>query len=288
MTVISPSARRPTIEDIVGDMTYLAPAPRVLPRLERLLMNPNSSMFEIVELVHLDAALTSKVIHMSNSVAFGRGAACQTLPEAVNRVGFRRVHQVVATAAAATLVQRLDTYGLPANEVWRESVICAFAAEALAARIGEEAQSSYIIGLLHGVGRMAINHYLVGRNQSVVLENKGFPDDFSADEITRVGVDQASVGAEMMREWDFRSRVVDPIRWQYRPLQAPRLQMKMAAVLHGARFLSAVLCAGGTDGQCHANSVVLAGIKMTETELLGLLPELSQALLRARQLTELH
>ena len=92
----------------------------VLPRLQRLLTNPNSGLFEIVELVRLDTALTARVIQISNSPWFGRGANCQTIEEVVNRVGFHQVHRLVATAAASTVVEKtLLVYGLDDKAMWR-------------------------------------------------------------------------------------------------------------------------------------------------------------------------
>lgn len=287
MTASPATGRHPTVEEIVGSMHYLSPAPRVLPQLERLLADPNSSLFEIMELVRLDAALTSKVIRLSNSVYFGRGATCQTLADAVNRMGFREVHRLVATAAAATLVRRLEVYGLEPNAAWKESVACAFAAEMLAARVGEDLQAAYIIGLLHSVGRAAINHHLAQGGPAPVFENRGFPDEFRMAEVARMGSDQAEVGARMMLAWDFEPSVVEPIRWQYRPLGAAVRHHRMAAVLHGARFLRSVVCAGDAAGPTRADPAVLTIIRTTETELLGLLPELHTELHHARQLTEL-
>ena len=151
---------RPTPAKLVSALRRLSPAPMVLPRLQRLLADPNAGLFQVVELVRLDSALTARVVQMSNSAVFGRGSKCGTIEEAVNRVGFHEVHRLVATAAAsAVVVQSLSAYGLDDKAMWKESIACAFAAELLASRAGEDSAEAYTVGLLHAVGRVAINNH---------------------------------------------------------------------------------------------------------------------------------
>ena len=278
---------RPTAERLVGDLSYLSPAPRVLPRLQRLLADPNSSLFSIVELARLDASLTARMIRMSNSAWFGRGAACQTVEDAVNRVGFREVSRLVATAAAASIVQPISLYGMDATAVWRETVACAFAAELLAARAGQDLAAAYTIGLLHTVGRTAINHYGIGVHKPGPLATTGFPAEYSAAEVAWLGYHQGTVAAYMLRKWEFTPAMIEPIRWQYDPLRAPVPYDMLAAVLYAARLLRSVICAGGAATPPRADPEILGRLQMTETELLGLLGALHEQLFKASQLTEL-
>jgi len=261
----------------------------ILPRLQRLLTNPNSGLFEIVELVRLDTALTARVIQVSNSPWFGRGAACQTIEEAVNRVGFHQVHRLVATAAVSTVMEKsLSAYGLDDKTVWRASVACAFAAEMLAAHVGEDVAEAYTIGLLHTVGRVAVDDFLRGRMSSIELTDVGFPHDYSAAEQAQLGFSQAEVGATMLKNWDFGPLAVETLRSQYVPLEALLPYDRMAAVLYGARLLRTVVCQIRDGPLVRADVAVLETLRMTETELLGYVPDLRAQLTKARQMTEMR
>jgi HD-like signal output (HDOD) protein len=261
----------------------------VLPRLQRLLTNPNSGLFEIVELVRLDTALTARVIQISNSPWFGRGANCQTIEEAVNRVGFHQVHRLVATAAASTVVEKsLLVYGLDDKAMWRTSVACAFAAELLAVRIGEDVAEAYTIGLLHAVGRVAIDNYARGKMPNTALADAGFPHEYSVAEQAQLGLSQADVGACMLKNWEFGPVAVEAIRSQYAPLEALLPYDRMAAVLYGARMLRTVVCQTGEEQSVRADSAVLEVLRLTETELLGYVPDLRAQMTKARQVTELR
>lgn len=261
----------------------------VLPRLQRLLADPNAGLFEVVELVRLDPALTARVVQVSNSAWFGRGSACGTIEEAVNRVGFHEVHRLVATAAAsAVVVQSLSAYGLDDKAMWRESVACAFAAELLAARAGEDTAEAYTIGLLHAVGRVAINNHALASVPTVHLTDAGFPDEQSAEEYSWLGFTQADAGACMLQNWEFGPTMIEPLRAQYRPLQAAAPHDRMASVLYSARMLRTIVCRKEREREVRADAAVLAKLRLTETELLGVLPDLHEQLAKAKQMTDLR
>jgi len=280
---------QPTPARLVGALRRLSPAPMVLPRLQRLLADPNAGLFQVVELVRLDSALTARVVQVSNSAWFGRGSGCGTIEEAVNRVGFHEVHRLVATAAAsAVVVQSLSAYGLDDKAMWRESVACAFAAEMLAARVGEDTAEAYTIGLLHAVGRVAINNHALGAGRTARLADASFPLEQSADEYSWLGFTQADAGACMLQNWEFGPTMVEPVRAQYQPLQALAPHDRMAAVVYGARLLRTIVCQGGAENPVRADSAVLAKLRLSETELLGMLPDLHEQLAKAKQMTDLR
>jgi len=279
-------AARPTPARVVSSLRQLSPAPMVLPRLQRLLTNPNSGLFDIVELVRLDPALTARVIQVSNSAWFGRGASCQTIEEAVNRVGFQQVYRLVATAAASAVLEKsLSTYGLDDKMVWRSAVACAFAAEMLAAHVREVVAEAYTIGLLHAVGRVAVDNFLRGRFPPAELIDAGFPADYSISEKAQLGFTHAEVGACMLNNWEFGPVAVEAVRSQYAPLAALLPYDRMAAVLYGARLLQTVVCQSSEGPPVRADAAVLEILHMTETELLGFLPDLRAQLTKAKQIT---
>jgi hypothetical protein len=120
-----------TLDELVRGVEYLPSAPRVLPRLKQLLRDGNSSMHEVVEMVRLDPGIAARVLQFGNSAYFSRGLRCYTVEEAVNRVGYEQIYELVATAVAAqVLVRPLETYTLDADELWHSSIACALAAGA--------------------------------------------------------------------------------------------------------------------------------------------------------------
>ena len=94
-----------TAEDLVLEVRHLPSAPRVLPRLKMLLVDGNSSMDEIVELIRLDLGIAARVLQVANSAYFSKGSRCFTVDEAVNRVGYAQVYGAPGTAAVTILAR---------------------------------------------------------------------------------------------------------------------------------------------------------------------------------------
>ena len=278
-----------TPERLVAELHQLPPVARVLARLQRLLANSESGIGDVASLIRLDAALATRIIQISNSVWFGRGEACQTIEDAVSRVGFREVYHLVAVMASGAIVaQPLTAYGQDAMTMWRESVACAFAAETIAERLGEDTSVGYTAGLLHGIGRLAIDHHLVTTDGTVKrLADGGFPLDYSGAEFALLGFNQADVGACMLEKWDLAPTIVEPIRYQYEPLEAEEPHDRMAALLYGARLLRTIVCQHQQPAATDDEEEIFGCLRLSRDAVLSALPELQDQLARVHQMTKL-
>lgn len=289
MTSLADTSGLPSPQRLVTELKPLPPVAQVLARLQLLLSDPNSGLEDIAELIRLDAALTTRVIQISNSVWFRRGLPSNTITEAVNRVGFREVYRMVGVVASSALVaQPLAVYNRTTQAAWRESVAGAFAAEMLAERLGEDMPGAYMSGLLHGIGRLPINQFLLSPGAPTkVLAEETFPHDHSGAEYALLGFTQADVGALMLEKWGFTPAVVQPIKHQYAPLEAGEAHDRMAAVLYGARLLRAVTCQQLDPAALAIDEPVFGVLRLSLDEVLALRPNLENQLSRAMQMTKL-
>ena len=275
-----------TPEQLVAALGPLPPTAQVLARLQGLLANPNSDLDDVSKLLRLDAAMTTRVIKISNSTWYSRGSPCHTIEEAVNRIGFREVFQVVSIAASSALVaQPLTAYGRGAIATWRESVACAFAGELLAECLREDTAASFMNGLLHAVGRQAFNRYATTAGKTLI--DAGFPLDFSGAEFVMLGFTQADAGACMLKKGGFTVENVEPVRRQYEPLEAAEPHDRLAAILYGARLLRTAVCTGEAVPEAPAESEILASLRLTRDDVFSHLPSVLQKLARAEQIARI-
>jgi len=232
-----------TPEQIVRELRHLPSAPKILPRLKRLLADGNSSMYEIVTLIRLDPGIAARVLQTANSAYYSKGVRCFTVEEAVNRVGYAQVYELVAYAVASqVLVRPLVAYGIEPDELWRSAVACGLAAEALAGVTGEGRDVAYTVGLLHSVGMLAIDEWVLRNHPGLQLANQGYPREACENERTLLGFTQAEAGASLLRHWDFPLSMSEPVRWQYFPRSTAGHQ-KMACLLHAAKWVRSLVCA---------------------------------------------
>ncbi|WP_158305396.1 HDOD domain-containing protein [Opitutus terrae] len=231
-----------TPDTLVRDVRHLPAAPRVLPRLKALLSDANSSLHNVVALIRLDAVLAGRVLQMGNSAYYSHGVRCLSVDEAIHRVGYDQVYELVSYAVASqVLVRPLETYGIDANELWEQSVSCALAAELLAERCGEEREVGYTIGLLHALGMVAIDDWALRRQPGLRLTSKGFPQEASDSERLCLGFTHAEVGGALLQFWDFPREMADPVRYQYAP-RACATHPRLACLLHAAKWLRSAVC----------------------------------------------
>lgn len=239
---LTPLARGLTPDDLVRDVTHLPSAPRVLPRLESLLSDGNSSMLEVVDLIRLDLGIAARVLQVANSAFYSKGNRCLTVVEAVNRVGYDQVFDLVAYAVATQVLARpLVAYGIQAEDLWKRSVACAIAAELIANHSDQDRNIAYTNGLLHSIGMVAIDEWITHHHPKVFLVTHEFPREASSNERALFGFSQAEVGAALLRLWDFPPEMSEPVRWQNAPRACPS-QAKMACLLYVAKWIRSVVC----------------------------------------------
>lgn len=257
-----------TPEQIVRDVKHLPSAPKVLPRLKRLLRDGNSSMREVVQLIRLDAAIAARVLQVSNSTYYNKGLRCHTVEEAVNRVGYELVYELVSYAVASqVLVRPLEVYGLEADVIWRQSVACALAAERIAVITGEDCNVAYTVGLLHRIGMVVVNEWALRQQPHLRLLGREFPDEFIRSERATLGCTQADVGAALLRDWDFSPDMTEPVQWQYAPHGA-MLSIRMASLLYAARWVRAAVCEESSR-VAPPSAALLAPLRITSARLTG-------------------
>jgi HD-like signal output (HDOD) protein len=210
------------ITELLEHIHELPPGARVLPRLQQLLRSPDASSDDIVKLLKVDAALTAQVLRFSNSAYFSAGAPCESVDQAVQRLGFNTVYQLVATAAAQPILDPpIQLYQLQRGELMTRSLALALFGVAVQRQMRQfkGADALYTAGLLHGIGKVAINQY---------FQRKGFEIyDLSNDTImnaeleTRlIGFTQAKAGGALLEHWNFSPSIVELVRHQGTPEEA--------------------------------------------------------------------
>jgi len=271
-------------DEIIRVLRQLPSTPKVLPRLLEFLRDDNTSIDDVVDLIKVDAGMTSRVLQIANSAFYtaSQSHRCPSMEDAISRVGLVKVYELVAVAATTQVLMRnLRVYGLTPEEMWQKSVTCAIAAERLASRCQLESSTAYTAGLLHGVGLVAIDAWAEASNPRLRLESELFPDEASRQERQALGVTNAAVGAALLRHWGFPPSMVEPIRWQYVPGDAG-LYEKTAAVIHLAKWLrDAVSLPQGAPPLAPPADSVLKSLLCSAEELDEMLPDLRWALERA-------
>lgn len=202
---VSPVSR----EKILTTARLLPAAPQVLAGLCELLQDVNSDLEQVANQIRVDAALSVRVIRISNSPAYGSGVRIGSVDEAVNRVGFGEILRLVGIASVAGLVDRaLTFYGIGAERMRESLLLHALASEALARRANVDPRLAYTGGILRTLGMMVLDR--------IARERKPAPDVFEAKlvptygewENTTFGLSNTEVTTTVLDEWRFAPELV--------------------------------------------------------------------------------
>lgn len=234
---------KPTPESLVRRLEDLPPPPKVVHSLQRLIVSPETTIDKLAEVVTLEPGLSARVVRMANSAYFGRGAAVDTIGEAIQRVGLTGLEELVLLAVASQLVgQPLATYRLEAQAVWFRAVACGIAAGSLAENCNADWGEAYTAGLMHGLGLVAIDRYATKARAQRVLESSGYPHDYAPAEQEWLGFTHAEVGAALLELWGFSPGVTAAVRHQLAPELAPPEHQQLSMILATARWARSLFC----------------------------------------------
>lgn len=144
-------------EYIASDKTILLPFDRNALRIQQEVGREEPNLQLVEKLIVSDPALTSQVLRMSNS-AFYRGLKkVTTVRNAINRIGFLEIANVVSLVTHRKNFQSnnpMDRELL--GKLWSHSVGCAIGSQWIARKRGfiNMANEAFIAGLLHDVGKL--------------------------------------------------------------------------------------------------------------------------------------
>lgn len=211
-------------------------APAVLPRLQTLLLSDAFETGEVLELIRVDPGLAARIIHAAGCAACARAEPVRTLDEALFRLGAHEAYRLTATVAISQFLNTpLQVYGVDPRTFWRQSVACALAMVDLAPAAQLDDRVAYTVGLLHAIGMVFIDHHL--RVTSGPLTQIRDARSLDRQETELTGMNQAEVGAFILRSWNVGEEVVEPIAFQFNPGRAPH-HRAMALLLGEARSLA--------------------------------------------------
>ena len=225
------------LEKIVSFVEDLPAAIQIMPKLQVLLSDANSSISDIIGLIKTDPSLVSRIVKASNTAYFAGSYYCSTIEDAMNRIGFTEAYNIIGYVAASQLFQQdLPLYGLTSDELWSSSVRGASSMQLIGSRLRlvqpyvlPNSGVAYTVGLLRSVGKMLIN-FFHGTHGIAALSSLKAPLTVEQEK-SLLGFDNREAAAALLRKWKFQEEVVSPILFQDTPFECEEVR-PLACLLH--------------------------------------------------------
>ncbi len=254
-----------TREMLLNVVKVLPAAPQILAQLGEWLLDLNSGLNEITELLRRDAGLTTRIIRVANSSFYNQATPAASLVEALARVGFKEVYRLTGFAAVAQISdQRLALYGVSGAQLRENSLLTALMMETLAEPAGVDPRLAYTAGLLRSTGKIALDRMLRGEAASAGLDQASPP--LAEREVQVAGLHNGMAAAIILGEWHFPEAMIAAIRDHYLidETATPLAQLLNLAAGETERAGHGL---PGETGYWELSSAKLAGAGISEGEL---------------------
>ncbi|MBK1880335.1 HDOD domain-containing protein [Pelagicoccus mobilis] len=220
-------------------------SPRIFARLDQLLRNEDASLDFISSLVRTDPGLSAQVLRVTNSAAFAGSMKVNEIGTAISRIGFNELRNILKLVVEQeSFFQALPVYGETASEFSDHSLDVAIVSETIAKRCGFDSNAPYIAGLLHQIGKLAINVYHERLERVFDITELCGERSLQKTEVELLGMSHYRAGGELLNRWQFEGAVWQSIKNQNSPLHA-QSQVRGTSILSLAIWLASQL--GGYD-----------------------------------------
>jgi putative nucleotidyltransferase with HDIG domain len=233
--------------DIVAAVDRIPPLAQGVGKLLAMLSNGESSATGVAEIVAVDPALTARVLRLVNSAAFGLRVQVESVSRAVAYLGDRTVASIALESTTGELYHApLVGYLAEPDALWRHCLYTAIGARELANYATTEVSPdvAYTAGLLHDIGKVVIDAWLVRRATEIVAEADTVTPDFDENERKHLYTDHAEVGGAVLAHWGLSATLQQAVALHHCPERAPKRMQDLVYVVHLADFLAMMGGAG--------------------------------------------
>jgi HD-like signal output (HDOD) protein len=225
-----------SLRTLVGAVSRLPVRPETYARLTDAMSSTTAEAAEIASIVASDVALSSKVLHLTNSAFLGNRPGPLSVQEAVGFIGVRMLRELVNSAHVFTAVEPNDLMvGFSLDAAQDHALECARISRAIAGD-SERAEAAFLGGMLHDIGKLVWASH--ARKVSRLLDEQCRSDlDLSGEESTS-GSMHGRVGAYLLGLWGMDDALVQAVAYHHDPATLNSSSLDLATIVHVANALA--------------------------------------------------
>ncbi len=198
------------INKILRNIKELQPIPTMVHKVLAFTGEPDGSIADLVHLVEHDPAITANLLKICNSAHMGLRVKIDSIQQAVAMLGLQQVVELVlAQNLSGALTKAQEGYRLGKGDLWKQSLAAAMVARTLAERrdiLGLPA--IYTAALLKDIGKVILHEYVADGLEKIqeMVTSQGV--GFLEAEQACIGMDHATLGGIVAKEWHFSSHMI--------------------------------------------------------------------------------
>ena len=216
---------------LVEEIDKLVSLPDIYYRLEEAIVDPGSTTDSIAELLRSDPDLCARMLRVANSAFYSFPTTIETIERAVSTIGLRQIRELVLVTAVVKAFEGIPPEKVDMASFWEHSV----AVGLLALEIGRAAgipgaQSFYIPGLLHDLGRLVMYLKLPGLTNDLLDQRESSGRAMHELEHEALGYSHADIGGSLLAFWKLPPSICEPVTAHHNPAAGGEFMLSTCAI----------------------------------------------------------
>ncbi len=197
----------PRLKQCLDHLAGYASVPKTISAVMKVVEDPNATPEDLARLLEQDKNLVHLILRTANSALYSLSGEIQNIRHAVTLLGFDTVRTL---ATVDTLKLLFDQFGVIERRIWEHCALSGIVAARLALNhvVQVDPGDAFMVGLLHDIGKVAINNTFRREYARVVARAEATRSSIVVVERAQFGFDHAEAGEEVAKLWSLS----DPIR----------------------------------------------------------------------------
>ena len=211
------------MEEVSRGLRQIPPLPQGALLVMQELDSETASAASVAQVIAREPVMAASVLRIANSAALGLRREIANVSEAVAYLGFSTTKGLFLRLKMESILPRVTTgRGYDSDKLWVHSMAVAQAAEEISRRSGGgDPQLALTAGLLHDIGKLAINAKQDAPLSQLWPENPDPSETIIDRERKLFGADHAFIGAALATEWKLPKDLCEIIRLHHLPADQP-------------------------------------------------------------------
>ncbi len=207
----------------------------------RVINDPRSSVNDLKEVIQLDPPLTARVLKTANSAYYTRSfdKRITDIEQAIIWMGLDVIKELALNQKVCEVFdkdERIGNYSRKA--LWRHSIAVAKLAKMIFRKeFGQRGENIYVAGLLHDIGIIAEDQFLMEDFAEALRLSKNENIDLAKAELTLLGYHHGEVGEAISSSWGLPEELSLTIGTHTHPLTSKRKYAQISSTLYVADYL---------------------------------------------------
>ena len=262
------------LEALVADVDKLVSLPDIYYRLEEAIVDPASTTDRIADLLRRDPDLCARMLRLANSPFYGFTTSHETIERALSVIGLRQIRELVLVTSVVRAFEGIPTDLVNMSTFWEHSVAVGIMARSLGERARiPGADSFYLPGLLHDIGRLVMYLRLPGLTHELLLEREATACCMFELERDLLGYSHTEIGARLLETWKLPQSIWEPVATHHNPAGSGEFAVAACAIHIADAWVNTNRA--GSTGSCYLlemdqDALHSIGIDTAELHQIGL------------------